>query len=75
AQIRYMAVEEKYQGRDLGSRILRELERKLFEKGADEIILKAREKTVSFYENNDYEIYKDGEILFGEIKHYWMRKR
>ncbi len=73
-QIRYMAVEEKNQGQGLGSRLLKALEEKLYEAGAVEIILKARENAVSLYEKQGYVIYQEGEILFGEIKHYWMKK-
>lgn len=74
AQIRWMAIEDNFQGKGLGTRLLIILEEKLLAAGAAEIILKAREKAVSLYKKNDYEIYKKGEILFGEIKHYWMRK-
>jgi GNAT superfamily N-acetyltransferase len=75
AQIRYMAVEEKYQGKGLGSRLLLVLEEKLYATGVEEIILKAREKAISLYEKQGYTISQDGEILFGEVKHYWMRKK
>ena len=74
SQIRYMAVEEKYQGKGLGSRLLLVLEEKFYAVGVEEIILKAREKAVSLYEKQGYKIFLDGEILFGEVKHYWMRK-
>jgi len=75
AQIRYMAVEEKYQGQGLGSRLLKVLEKKLFKAGAKEINLKAREQAVSLYKKQGYVIYNEGKIMFGEIKHYWMRKK
>ncbi len=75
AQIRYMAVDKSFQGQEIGLRILKALETELTKNGAKEIILKARENAVSLYERNEYEIYRNGEILFGEIKHYWMRKR
>jgi len=75
AQIRYMAVDENFQGQGIGLRILIALEEELTENGAKEIILKAREKAVSLYKKNGYKIYEEGEILFGEIKHYWMRKK
>ncbi len=75
AQIRWMAVEEKYQDQGLGSRLLKALEVKLFKAGAIKIILKARENAVPLYKKHGYKIYKEGEILFGEIKHFWMRKR
>ena len=74
-QIRYMAVNENFQRQGIGSKILIALEEELTKNGAKEIILKAREKAVSLYEKHGYEIYQEGEILFGEIKHYWMRKK
>ncbi|MDP8202425.1 MAG: GNAT family N-acetyltransferase [Candidatus Tenebribacter burtonii] len=74
AQIRYMAVDNNFQRQKIGTEILLVLEENLIKKGAKEIILKARERAVSLYKKQDYRIYKEGEILFGEIKHYWMRK-
>lgn len=75
AQIRYMAVDQEYQGQGFGTKILTELESRLFIAGAKEIILKAREKAVSLYERKGYEVFGDGDVLFGEIVHFWMRKR
>ena len=75
AQIRWMAVEKEFQGQGLGSRILKALEDKLFAIGANEIILKARENAVTLYKIQGYKIFKEGEIMFGEIKHFWMRKK
>ena len=74
AQIRWMAVDDAFQGFGLGKRILAELEERLFAAGAKEIILKAREKVVPLYLKKGYMIYKKGELLFGEIKHFWMKK-
>ena len=75
AQIRYMAVAEEFQRKGIASEILKELERRLIANGAKEIILKSRETAVLLYEKNGYKIYKVGEILFGEIKHFWMKKK
>ena len=75
AQIRYMAVDKDFREKGVGTGILRALEEELTDNGDKEIILKARENAVSLYEKYGYEIYQKGEILFGEIKHYWMRKR
>jgi ribosomal protein S18 acetylase RimI-like enzyme len=74
AQIRWMAVAEEFQGKGIGSQILKELEKNLIQNGATEINLKAREKAVNLYQKQGYEIYKKGEVMFGEIKHFWMRK-
>lgn len=74
AQIRYMAVDEHYRRQGVASNILLELEKILFNKNVNEIILKAREKAVPFYTKFGYEIFEEGEILFDQIKHYWMKK-
>ncbi len=74
AQIRYMAVEESVRKHGIGTEILKELEKRLIAQGAKEIILKAREKAVNFYEKYGYKTYKDGDIMFGEIVHFWMIK-
>ncbi|MCD6176534.1 MAG: GNAT family N-acetyltransferase [Candidatus Cloacimonetes bacterium] len=75
AQIRYMAVDQNYRKLGIGLWILKALEDYLTGNGAKEIILKARGNAIPFYERNGYVIYEEGEILFGEIKHYWMRKK
>ena len=74
AQIRYMAVEENFRQHGVGTEILQELEKRVIQKGAQEIILKAREKAVSLYLRQGYEIFDEGEVMFGEIAHFWMRK-
>ena len=74
AQIRYMAVEESYQGKGVGTKILKALERKLIEKGAKTIILNARENAVKFYKKHNYKILGKGHALFDEIEHSKMRK-
>lgn len=74
AQIRYMAVENQWQGKGIGKLILDELEKRIIEKGAKKIILHARENVVKFYEKNGYKIVKPSHTLFGEIKHFLMIK-
>ena len=74
AQIRYMAVEDEFQGEGVGSKILKTLERKLKEKGARVIILNSRENAVKFYQKHNYKIIEKGNILFGVIEHFKMRK-
>ena len=74
AQIRYMAVENEWQGKGVGKLILDELERRVLEKGAKKIVLHARENVVRFYEKNGYNIIKESHTLFGEIKHFLMTK-
>jgi len=74
AQIRYMAVENQWQGKGIGKLILDELEKRVLEKGAKKIVLHARENVVRFYEKNGYKIIKESHTLFGEIKHFLMEK-
>lgn len=73
-QIRYMAVDPSYQGKQIGAKILENLENIAKSKGAEKIILEARKNAVKFYKKNGYQIYRNGKILFEEIKHFWMHK-
>jgi predicted GNAT family N-acyltransferase len=74
AQIRYMAVEEGWQGKGIGRLMLLESEKKAREKGARYIMLEARENAVDFYKQNDYTVTKESYLLFDEIQHYTMIK-
>jgi ribosomal protein S18 acetylase RimI-like enzyme len=75
AQIRYMAVEEKLQGKGIGTLILNELERKIIEKGSGYIVLNARDNAIKFYERHGYKIVKEAHVLFDAIPHYKMIKK
>ena len=75
AQIRYMAVEEEWQGKGIGKMILSYLEEKIKEKGATYIVLNARDIAIKFYEKQGYEIVKKAHVLFDAIPHYRMRKK
>lgn len=75
AQIRYMAVENEWQGRGVGKLILDELEKRVIAKGAKKIILHARKSVVKFYEKNGYANIKPSHTLFGVIPHYLMEKK
>ena len=74
AQIRFMAVEEEWQGRGVGGMILSKLEEKIKEKFAKYIVLNARDIAIDFYEKHGYEIVKEAHALFDVIPHYKMRK-
>ena len=54
AQIRFMAVEDNYQGKGYGSLILNHLEKVAKESGSNEILLHSRETAVNFYKKNGY---------------------
>lgn len=75
AQIRYMAVEEKWQEKGVGKMILSYLEEKVKEKGAKNIVLNARDIAIKFYERNGYRIVKEAHTLFDVIPHYRMMKK
>ena len=74
AQIRYMAVLDKYRGRGLGSQILSNLENisRLHQRGR--VILYARENAIEFYESNGYRILEKSYLLFNDIQHWLMEK-
>jgi N-acetylglutamate synthase-like GNAT family acetyltransferase len=74
AQIRFMAVEDQWQGKGIGKMILDELEKRVLKKGAKKIILHARENVIKFYQKNGYIVIKPSHTLFGEVKHYLMIK-
>jgi ribosomal protein S18 acetylase RimI-like enzyme len=74
AQIRYMAVEEEWQGNGVGKMILSYLEKKIKEKGAEYIVLNARDIAIKFYEKHGYKIVKEVHTLYDVIPHYKMMK-
>ena len=74
AQIRYMAIAERYQGQGLGCNIVTALEDIALDKGASRIILQARSNAVQFYQSNGYEIVEKTHLLFDEIQHWLMKK-
>ena len=73
-QIRYMAVIPEYQGKQVGKKILLELEYLAKRQNAKEIFLNSRETAVDFYKKNGYEIESEGKTLFDSIKHFKMKK-
>ena len=75
AQIRYMAVDEQQRGKGIGSLIIEYLEKVAKKKGAECIILNARENAVDFYKSHGYNIVKKSHTLFGSIEHFLMRKK
>ena len=75
AQIRYMAVEDRWQHRGIGDALLRYLEEKARELGVQLIKLNARVNSVGFYTKRGYQITGPGHLLYGEIKHQKLEKR
>jgi ribosomal protein S18 acetylase RimI-like enzyme len=74
AQIRYMAVEEKYRNQGVGAQILRELEKRAQQQGARSIVLNARDRAVHFYQKHGYQVQGKAGSLFDSVDHWAMRK-
>ena len=74
AQIRYMAVDEKYQRKGLGSSILSLLESHAKKNNADKVILNARDHAIKFYAAAKYKILKKSHGSATGIPHTTMTK-
>lgn len=74
AQIRYMAVETRYERRGIGRQLINAIEQHAADNGLSHIVLDARESAVSFYKNSGYKVVKKTYLLFDEIQHYHMKK-
>jgi predicted GNAT family N-acyltransferase len=74
-QIRFMAVNQSYQGKGLGKLIVDFLEDKGQELNLTTIELQARENAVEFYERCGYKIKQKSFLLWDQIQHYLMEKQ
>ena len=74
AQIRYMAVDEKYQRKGLGKSILSLLESHAKKNNADKIILNARDHAIEFYAAAKYKILEKYHRSDTGIPHTTMTK-
>lgn len=75
AQIRFMAVSDKYQGKGLGKIVLNALEDEARIQGVETIELNAREVALNFYQACGYQLLNEAHTLYGEIKHFAMVKQ
>lgn len=73
-QIRYMAVDDNYQGKGLGKLIVAELELEAKRIGLKTIELQARENALEFYKSQRYIIKETSFKLWDIIQHYLMTK-
>lgn len=73
-QIRYMAVDEDWRLKGVGTMILGRLLEHAAKDGARQIVLNAREDSVKFYAKRGFKIVKKAHTLFGCIKHFKMIK-
>jgi ribosomal protein S18 acetylase RimI-like enzyme len=74
AQVRFIAVDENARGRGYGSHILEGLEAEATRRGAQKLVLNARDNVTEFYAKHDYEVVGEAETLFGVIRHVRMEK-
>jgi predicted GNAT family N-acyltransferase len=75
AQIRYMAVENNYEGNGIGRMIVEVLEQEAISRKVNTVMLDAREPAVGFYQKLGYRIEKKSYVLFNKIPHYRMTKQ
>ena len=73
-QLRFMAIRRDLQNLGLGKLLMDYLEEKARKAGCKFLTLQARERAVSFYQRQGYEVVKKTHLLFGSIQHYQMRK-
>ena len=74
AQIRYMAVDENFKRKGVGTKIVKELEKYSLSKGKVSMILNARENAISFYLSLGYKEVGPYQSDTG-IPHKTMKKR
>ena len=74
-QIRFMAVDDKQQGKGLGKIIVNALENEGKKLHLKTIELQARENAVEFYKSCGYTIKEKSFLLWGIIQHYLMEKK
>ncbi len=75
AQIRYMAVAEKFTRKGVGKELVNALEQHAKSASYKIITLDAREPAVGFYKKLEYKIVKKSYLLFDVIQHYKMQKK
>jgi GNAT superfamily N-acetyltransferase len=73
-QIRFMAVANSRQRKGVGVSLMNALEVEAFSRGANKVLLHAREIAVPFYEYCGYSIVEKSYLLFDSIQHYLMSK-
>ena len=73
-QIRYMAINNGFQGKGLGKLIVAKLEDEAKRMQLQTIELQARENALDFYKNQGYILIETSFKLWGIIQHYLMSK-
>ena len=75
AQIRWMAIEEKFQNISLGTKLIRDLETIAKERGAKTMVLQAREIALEFYYKLGYSLIEKSHLIFDSVQHYKLQKK
>jgi N-acetylglutamate synthase-like GNAT family acetyltransferase len=74
AQIRFMAVEPRFQDTGLSLVVLKKLEEEVRQLGAKHVILHSRDNSVDFYEKQGYSLVSPSLVLFDSVPHFLMKK-
>jgi N-acetylglutamate synthase-like GNAT family acetyltransferase len=74
AQLRYMAVDQPFQGQGIGRAIVEHMEQYARQQGAGSLFLHARDNALGFYKSMGYSISEKSYLLFESIQHYKMQK-
>ncbi|OQA04236.1 MAG: putative N-acetyltransferase YjcF [Bacteroidetes bacterium ADurb.Bin397] len=74
AQVRFMAVDDKFRGLGVGKLLMLEMESIARKNGRTILFLQARENAVPFYKSLGYRILEKTFLLYGEIQHFSMEK-
>ena len=75
AQVRFVAVESKSQGKGFGKIIMLATEQAAKERGDTEMILHARDYAVDFYLRMEYRVIEKSYLLFDVLQHFLMKKK
>lgn len=73
-QIRMMGVLPETRTGGVGSALIKYCEKIAKERGAEKMVLDARDYAIKFYEKNGYILVKQTHVLWGLIPHFWMEK-
>ena len=74
AQIRYMAIDEHFQGKGIGKKIIKLLEAEAKKQNINRVVLNARDHVVEFYKKSGYKIIEKYEGSDTGIPHTTMEK-
>ncbi len=74
AQVRFVAVDQKCQGKGFGLKIMQATEAKAKQMGIQKMILHARDYAVEFYLKQGYQNLGASYKLFDVLQHYLMEK-